>query len=199
MSWQQRIGCRIPARVIGAVQDATEFVGIFTENDVEFITAFGLKNFALVMLADGGDAIGENDAPFQEIETPEKFDSTKREKALRQIGKGEVEPPKTSLLSESMNRQDSGKRQIVRLDIDRDERGCPIVHMQNLRGRGQAPRQFDGGLVEKDKTSGVVFVGDAMFSVNFSAIEKFVATNKKSLYPPRGPAFQIFRDVIFFA
>ena len=104
MSRQQRIGCRIPARVIGAVQDANELVGIFTENDVEFIAAFGSEDFALMMFADGGDAIGENDARFQEIETPEKFNSTEREKALRQIGESEVEAPKTSLLCESMNR-----------------------------------------------------------------------------------------------
>ena len=104
MSRQQRIGGRIPARVIGAMQDATEFVGIFTENDVEFKAPFGLKNFALVMFADGRDAIGENDAGFQEIETPEKFDPAEREKALRQIGESEVEAPKTSLLRESMNR-----------------------------------------------------------------------------------------------
>ena len=104
MSRQQRIGGRIPARVIGAMQDATEFVGIFTEDDVEFMAAFGLKNFAFVMLADGGDAIGEHDAPFQKIEPSEKFDPAEREKTLRQIGKGEVEAPKASLLRESMNR-----------------------------------------------------------------------------------------------
>ena len=104
MSRQQRIIRRIPARVIGAMQDATDFVGIFTENDVEFMATFGLQDFVLVMFADGGDAIGENDAPFQEIEPAEKFDPTKREKTLRQIGKGEVEPPKTSLLRKSMNR-----------------------------------------------------------------------------------------------
>src|SRR6266480_5931615 len=104
MSQQQRIGCRIPARVSGAMQDATEFVGIFAENDVEVIAAIGSEDFALVMLADGGDAISENDAGFQEIEAAEKFDPAEREKALRQIGKGEVEPPKTSLFRESVNR-----------------------------------------------------------------------------------------------
>src|SRR5437868_4347281 len=104
MSRQQWIGRRIPARVIGAMQDATEFVGIFTENGVEFKAAFGLKNFALVMFAGSGDAIGENDAGFQEIEAAEKFDPAEREKTLRQIGESEVEAPKTSLLRESMNR-----------------------------------------------------------------------------------------------
>src|SRR5437660_12825964 len=98
MSRQQRIGCRIPARVIGAMQDATEFVGIFTQNDVEVIAAIGSEDFALVMFTDGGDAIGENDAGFQEIEAAEKFDPAEREKALRQIGESEVEAPKTSLL-----------------------------------------------------------------------------------------------------
>src|SRR5213595_4255440 len=104
MSRQQRIGFRIPAGVIGAMQDTSEFVGIFTENDIEFTAAFGLKNVALVMFAHGGDAIGENNAGFQEIEAAEKLDPAEREKALRQIGESEVEAPKTSLLRESMNR-----------------------------------------------------------------------------------------------
>src|SRR5207249_4702141 len=119
-----------------AVQDATEFVGIFTENDVEFITAFGLKNFALVMLADGGDAIGENDAPFQKIETPEKFDSTKREKALRQIGKGEVEPPKTSLLRK-FQRDRKIRRKEQKIIVPCSRPGLPNIPRRNFfRRRG---------------------------------------------------------------
>src|SRR6267378_7392809 len=103
MSWQQRIRRRIPPSVIGTMQDAGELVGIFAEDDVEFIATFRLEDFVLVMLANGGDAVGENDAGFQKIEAPEKLDPTKREKTLRQIGEIEVEPPKTSLLSQSMD------------------------------------------------------------------------------------------------
>src|SRR5437868_14239009 len=106
MSRQQRIGCRIPARVIGAMQDATEFVGIFTENHVEVIAAIGSEDFALVMLADGGDAIGESDAPFQKIDAAEKLDSTKREKTLRHVGTSEAESPNTSPRRDSRNRED---------------------------------------------------------------------------------------------
>src|SRR5207237_7674037 len=121
MSRQQRIGCRVPARVIGAVQDANELVGIFTQNDVEFIAAFGSEDFALMMFADGGNAIGENDAAFQKIEAPEKLDPATREKTLRQVGMSEVESPKTSLFRESLNRKDSGERQIVSVEINRNK------------------------------------------------------------------------------
>jgi hypothetical protein len=48
--------------------------------------------------------IGENDPAFQKIKAPEELDTAKREKALRQIGEGELEPPKASLLCQSMNR-----------------------------------------------------------------------------------------------
>src|SRR5437588_8273214 len=104
MSWQQRIRRRIPPCVIGSMQDAAELVGIFAENDVEFIATFRLEDFVLMVLAGGGDAVGENDAGFQKIEAPEKLDSAKREKTLRQIGESEVKSPKTSLLSQSMDR-----------------------------------------------------------------------------------------------
>jgi hypothetical protein len=48
--------------------------------------------------------IGENDSTFQKIKASEELDTAKREKALRQIGEGELESPKTSLLCQSMNR-----------------------------------------------------------------------------------------------
>src|SRR5438309_8268237 len=98
MSGQKRIGFRIPAGVIGTVQNTTEFAGIFTKDDVEFTATFRSQDFVFVMFAHGCDTIGENDARFQKIETPEKFDPAEREKTLRQIGESEVESPKTSLL-----------------------------------------------------------------------------------------------------
>jgi len=86
------------------MQDAAELVGIFAEDAVEFIATFRLEDFVLMMLADGGDAIGENDAGFQKIEAPEELDPAKREKTLRQIGESKVKSPKTSLLCQSMDR-----------------------------------------------------------------------------------------------
>ena len=69
------------------------------------------------------------------------------------------------------------------VNIGGNERGCPIMDMQDLWRRGQAPCQLDGGFVEKDKTSGVVFVGRSMFTVNFRAVVEFIAANKKNLDP----------------
>src|SRR5438045_7930299 len=109
MSWQQGIGRRIPPRVIGTMQDAAELAGIFAEDDVEFIATFRLEDFLLMMLADGGDAVSENDAGFQKIEAPEKLDPTKRKKTMRPIGESKIKSPKTSLLNQSMDRYDSGE------------------------------------------------------------------------------------------
>ena len=69
------------------------------------------------------------------------------------------------------------------VDVNGDERGCPIMDMQDLWRRGQPPRQLDGGFVEKDETRGVVFVGRSMFAINFRAIVEFIAANKKHLDP----------------
>ena len=80
-----------------------------------------------MMFAHGGDAVGENDAGFRKIEAPEKLDPTKRKKTLRQIGESEIKSPKTSLLSHSMDRQDSSEWQIVRMDGNRDEGGGPML------------------------------------------------------------------------
>src|SRR6476659_2742119 len=104
MSWQQGIIRRIPPRVIGTMQDAAALVDIFAKDDVEFIATFKLEDFLLMMLAHGGNSVGENNAGFQKIEAPEKLDPTKREKTLRQIGESEVKSPKTSLLSQPMDR-----------------------------------------------------------------------------------------------
>src|SRR5207244_13501859 len=105
MSWQQGIDRRIPPRVIGPMQDAAELVGIFAEGDVEFIATFRLEDFMLMMLADGGDAVGENDAGFQTLEAPERLDPTKREITLRQLGDSVVKSPKSSLLIQRLHRQ----------------------------------------------------------------------------------------------
>ena len=67
----------------------------------------------------------------------------------------------------------------MRVHVNRDEASCPIVDMQNLWRRGQAARQLDRRLVEKNETGSVVFIGDSMLTVNFRVIEKFVAPNKK--------------------
>src|SRR5204863_3003376 len=125
MSWQQGIGRRIPPRVIGTMQDAAELAGIFAEDDVEFIATFRLEDFLLMMLADGGDAVSENDAGFQKIEAPEKLDPTEREKTLRQTRETEINPPTTSLLGPSMDRQDRTAWQVSRMEVNRDEGRAP--------------------------------------------------------------------------
>ena len=55
--------------------------------------------------------------------------------------------------------------------------------MQNLWRRSQAARQFNGGFVKQNETTGVIFVINAVFAVNFQAIEKFVAADKNNCTP----------------
>ena len=67
------------------------------------------------------------------------------------------------------------------VNIGGNERGCPIMDMQDLWRRSQAPCQLDGGFVEKNKAGGVVFVGCSMFTINFRAVIELIAANKKNL------------------
>ena len=86
------------------MQNAAELVGIFAENGIESAAAFRPQDFVLVVFTYRGDAIGEEDPAFQKIEASEEFDTAQLEKSLRQISESEIEPPKASLLCQSMNR-----------------------------------------------------------------------------------------------
>ena len=71
---------RIPAGIIGAVQNAAELMSVFAENGIESAAAFRPQDLVLMMFTRRGDVIGENDPAFQKIKAPEELDTAKREK-----------------------------------------------------------------------------------------------------------------------
>jgi hypothetical protein len=63
---EQGIGLRIPAGIIGAVQNAAELVSVFAENGIESAAAFRPQDLVLVMFTHRGDVIGEKRSRLSE-------------------------------------------------------------------------------------------------------------------------------------
>jgi len=105
---------------------------IFAQYPIEPMAAGWRQNFTPVMFAYGCDLIGVQNSPLEKIQSSEEFDSMKGKKSLRQIGKPEIESPKTALIGDMMNGQHSFERQALRIHEHRHERRRPIVHVQNL-------------------------------------------------------------------
>src|ERR1700736_191221 len=179
ISRKQFVGFGIPAGVISAVQNGAQFVRIFTQHRVKTATELWRLNLAFVPLAHGRDFVGKKNAGLEEVQFAEKFHAAKSEEALVQIGQAKVESPETALLRDVMNGKDGREWQMMRPHINRHECSRPIMNVQNLRRRSQAARQFHGCLAEKNKSSGVVFISSAVFTIYSVTIKKFVAPNKK--------------------
>src|SRR6267378_451466 len=105
---------------------------IFAQYPIEPVAARWRQNFAPVMFANRCDLIGVQNSALQKIQSSEEFDSMQGKKSLRQIGKPEIESPKTALISDMMNGQHSFERQALPVHEHRHERRRPIVQVQNL-------------------------------------------------------------------
>ena len=161
------------------MEDGTEFVRIFAQDQIETATKLRGLDLALVPLAHSRDFVGKKNSAFEKIEFSKKFDAAQSEEALVQIGQAKIESPKTPLLSDVMNREHGCERQMMRSHINRHQRGRPIVHMQNLRCRSQTARQLHRRFAEKNKTRGVIVISGSVFTVNSVAIKKLVTPDKE--------------------
>ena len=130
---KQFVGFRIPTRVIGAVQNRTELMRVFAQNDIQPATELRRLDLAPMPLAHGRDSVSEQNSAFEEIEFSEKLDATEGKESFVQVRQPKIEAPKTSLLRNVMNGQDSRERQVVRAHVNGHKGGRPIVHVQNLR------------------------------------------------------------------
>ena len=63
----ERVGSRIPAGVIGAVEDTEEIGAAIVKVHGETLTADGAEDFRGVRGRDGGQRVGEEDAAFEEV------------------------------------------------------------------------------------------------------------------------------------
>src|ERR1044072_2654858 len=151
------------------------------------------------MFADSCELIGVENTAFQEVQSPKEFDAVQREKGLRQICKRKIESPKTALVSDMMNGERGFEWKPLCIDKDRHQRRGPIVRVQDLQLRRQAPSQFQRRLTEENESRGVIFVRPAPLAVNSRAIEKFAASNKKQLHAACAPRLDVAGDVNFVA
>src|SRR3984893_5174224 len=85
LHWEQRIGRRIPARVIRAVQNPNKAMRVFAKHAIETTTARRRLHFAPVALAHRCDPVGMENSPFEEIHSPEELDASQSEKSFVQI------------------------------------------------------------------------------------------------------------------
>src|ERR671919_2575061 len=60
--WKQTIGCRIPARVIYAVQNCAESMRIFAKHSIQTASTCRRQDFAPVVLAHSRDSVGVKNA-----------------------------------------------------------------------------------------------------------------------------------------
>ncbi len=109
--------------------------------------------------------IGEENASLQQVEIAVKFNSFLREIFAGQVGERKIDPPEASLVSEVMDGKDGFERQCPFFNQRRHQRGLPVVDMNDLRGRHDAPGEFDHRLGKINKTFGVVAVVAAIGSI----------------------------------
>src|SRR5688572_9143578 len=110
------IGCGIPLRIVRAVEDSSQLVRMLAHYGIETGAILRRLDFSRVSFTDGRYGVGENDAALEQIEIAVKLDARSAEVMPGQIGKGEVQTPKRTLIRQVMNRQDRSKRQPPLLD-----------------------------------------------------------------------------------
>src|SRR4029077_17090317 len=110
---------RIPAGVIGTVQNRCQLVRILPQHDVQPATTLGRLDFTPIMLTDGRHFVGEQNSALEEIEFPKKLDATEREKAFVQIGQPKIESPKTPLVGNVMDRENGRKWKAMGFHVNR--------------------------------------------------------------------------------
>src|SRR5204863_1955925 len=103
------------------------------------VAASRRQNFATVMFAYRCEPVGIEDTAFQKVQSPKKFHSAQREKALWQICECKIESPKTALVSHMMDGEHSFEWKPLRMYKYRHQRRGPIVRMQDLQLRRQSP------------------------------------------------------------
>src|SRR5437868_15172065 len=117
------------------MKDRTQLVRVFAQDDIEAATDFRRLNFTAMALAHRSHAIGKENSAFEKIEFSKKLQAAQREKTLWQIGQTKIEPPKTSLLRDVMDREHRREWQMMSANISRHERGRPVVQVKDLRAR----------------------------------------------------------------
>jgi hypothetical protein len=96
-----------------------------------------------------------------------------------------------------MDCQHRCERQIMSAHKHRHQRGRPIMHVQNLQRRRQAPGEFQCSLAKKDKPGRVIFVRLAVLAVNSRPIKKLVAANQKQLHPACASPLEVLGNISF--
>src|SRR5690606_27350300 len=104
-----------------------------------------------------------------------------------QIREREVVAPKVALILERMRGEHrAGGKGTARGEC-RNQRGLPVVRMQDVRSRLQPLRQLDDAFREENETRGIVLVVAFCRSVETRAVEEFVAFDEEDPHAIRRP------------
>src|SRR6478609_3149704 len=151
---------------------------IFPQHYIQTAPTCRCQDFAPVVLADRCSSVGVENAAFEKIQPSEKLHAVQRKESLRQIRQMKIESPEAALISNVVNGQNRAERQSVCMHENRHQRGCPIVHVQNLHLRCQSPGQLERRFAEKNESRGIIFVRLATLAISPSAIKKFITTDE---------------------
>jgi hypothetical protein len=80
----ERVGCRIPDRIVDAVEDAGELVGAVAQHSIEAAALLGGHDFARVTRTHGGDGVGKLQSGFHERDVAVGLDAVEAEQRGRQ-------------------------------------------------------------------------------------------------------------------
>src|ERR1041384_1110285 len=109
----------IPTPVIGAVQNGAQLVRIFAQDHVQTTTEFRRLDLASMSLAYSRDFVGQENSAFEEVQLSKEFHAAEGEESLVEVREAKIEPPKTSLLGDVMDREHGRKRQTVGAHVNR--------------------------------------------------------------------------------
>ncbi len=188
--WVSR--ARIPLPLVDAVEHADEPVAELEEDVVQAEAAAGRPELARLGGAHRGDGIGEHQAALQEVHLPVPLELVPVVDLPREPDVGHGLRREVALVAGVVHREHGRGRCREALarqrgpEVDRDQRGVPIVRVQQHRSRDQAGQGGDRGEGEEGEPARVVPVVDRVLAVDARPVEVLEVLEEVDLRPAVG-------------
>jgi len=168
----ERVHRRIPGCIVHAVEDAEEVRGAVAEHAVEPGPEFLSLDLAGVRLAHRTEDVGEVQAALEQVHLSPELQPPRREHRRGQPRERKLLGREESLVGEVVDREERGRAPALGGEDDRDERGLPVVAVDDvgLPALRADPLQQRAG--EERETGEVVVVVMARFPIEPRAIEQ---------------------------
>ncbi len=171
---------RIPRVAVDAVDDTAELVAVTARHRFQAEGVLRELDLLRIGAADGGHAVGEHHAGFQQVEATVVLQVQRIEQRPVETGQLHVEVPDGALVGDVVDGEHRarGRQRLVEATLQqrRDQAGLPVVRMHHVWRPPEVAGQRQRALAEDREAPGVVVVVVARTrSVDAVAIEQFVA------------------------